>query len=274
MILLPEKTLSIRAQNWLKRYRQAVADSGNYAAQVEFAAQKFRTANTPTNKTFSEIRRLLLEMSSGAERCHYCEDSKADEVEHFAPKNWYPEKCFDWNNYCIACGPCNGPKNAQFAVFRVEDNTYSEFPQRDKDTPIEPPPIGRPVLINPRFEDPLQFLFLDIEQGTFFVTEWAEEGTNEFERAKYTIKVLGLNSRSYLPKARGNAYANYRARLVEYLVERDRNPESPRLKEMTQNILTEQHPTVWAEMKRQWRRLPDVSGLFEQVQQEIYQGVL
>ena len=28
-------------------------------------------------------------MCSGAERCHYCEDSKADEVEHLLPKDAY-----------------------------------------------------------------------------------------------------------------------------------------------------------------------------------------
>ena len=274
MILLPEKTLSERALRMLKKYQQTVTDSGDYAAQVSFAGLKFGSVNTVRNLTFSEVRDKLLQMSSGAERCHYCEDSKADEVEHIAPKSWYPDKCFVWENYCIACGPCNGPKNAQFAVFKEADGLFFEFVERKKDDPIESPPSGRPVLVNPRFENPLQFLFLDIQGDTFYFEEWAEEGTEEFERAKYTIKILGLNSRSYLPVARRKAYDNYRARLREYLVEKTGNAEQAKLDKLTIGIRAEHHPSVWAEMKRQWQHIPEIRPLFAEIQEEMLHGVL
>ena len=49
----------------------------------------------------------LSAMCHGPRRCMYCEDSAADEVEHFRPTDLYPEFVFAWMNYLYACGPCN-----------------------------------------------------------------------------------------------------------------------------------------------------------------------
>ena len=49
----------------------------------------------------------------------YCEDSVADEVEHFRPKDLYPDVVFAWRNYLYACGQCNGGKNNRFSIVRA-----------------------------------------------------------------------------------------------------------------------------------------------------------
>jgi len=266
---LPDDTL-----NRLQKLQRLLDEYGDYSLRVAVVEGRFNTQNKPANLIFREVRRVLLEMSSGAERCHYCEDSKANQVEHIAPKSWYPELCFVWENYCTACGPCNSPKNNQFAVFRNHDGRFFEFEKRKKGEPVFPPPPGRHVLINPRIENPLDFFFLDIESRSFRIVEWAEEGSEEFERAQYTIKILGLNSRSYLPKARREAYESYRARLSEYVAQKNAGASPEQLASLADNLRQAQHPTVWAEMKRQRRKLPELRLLFEQVGAEIERGDL
>jgi len=78
------------------------------------------------------ITEALLLMSSG--KCCYCEcniqeESKYMEVEHFHPKQLYPEKVVEWENLLPSCKRCNGNK-------------------RDHDTLSEP--IVHPVNDDPR----------------------------------------------------------------------------------------------------------------------------
>ncbi len=274
MIQLPHTQLPADTSRQLYQYHEDVIsiDIADYANRVGFVKKRFGQVNTPKNRTFKKIREVLLSMTSGADRCHYCEDSKADEVEHFAPKNWYPEKCFVWENYCIACGPCNGPKNDSFPIFKDEDGILYT-PERKKDDPVLPPPSGRYVLIDPRVENPLDFLFLDIENQTFTFTELGEEGSEAHIRAQMTIDILGLNKRAYLCKARKNAFGNYKARLSEYLIEKNNYPTSEKLAAMVEGIKSESHPTVWAEMKRQARHIDEIRTMFEAIQPEIEAGV-
>ncbi|MCA1042900.1 HNH endonuclease [Bacillus toyonensis] len=61
----------------------------------------------------SYIKSALLEMSHN--KCAYCEckldeESKYIEVEHFLPKNVYPQLVVDWNNLLPSCKRCNGKK--------------------------------------------------------------------------------------------------------------------------------------------------------------------
>ncbi len=192
MMRLPPLVLPTAARQTLQTYQREVDGEPTYFHRVEAADRLFKSRNNLSNRTFRVVRSKLHEMCSGARRCCYCEDSCADEIEHVRPKSLYPERVFVWENYLYACGPCNGPKNNRYAVF-----------------------VGKRKRLVPRSENPLDYMELDLLE-TFRFVPTAEEGTVDYLRADYTIKVLRLNDRDVLPEARRCAFGSYRARLHEY----------------------------------------------------------
>jgi len=260
---MPPARLDSKASRKLSEYQATVDAAGNYGARVAAAKRAWTARNTSRNATFSAVRAALTKMCSGARRCNYCEDSVADEVEHIRPKNLYPDRVFAWMNYAYACGPCNGPKNNGFAVFTVDTGTIVDV-SRTKGAPIAEPAAGDPVLIDPRSEDPLSYLFLDIED-TFYFAPAHPQGTREWQRADYTIRLLRLNDREYLVAARREAYASYRARLREYRAQRDQGVDASHLKRLREGLVTMGHPTVWAEMKRQREHVNELREAFRAV---------
>jgi uncharacterized protein (TIGR02646 family) len=204
------------------------------------------------------VRETLAEMCPGARRCGYCEDSLADEVEHIKPKNLYPELTFVWENYLYACGPCNVPKNNRFAVFSNGD--IIEIGGKNRIPGVEPIE-GQPVFLNPRAENPLDYIELDL-LGTFLFIASGEENSEHYKRGKYSIKVLGLNDRG-LPKGRRQAYKWYRALLNEYADELEKGAGADRLEQLKKDILEMDRPAVWREMQRKKDLIPDLKTLFE-----------
>ncbi|HYT88018.1 MAG TPA: hypothetical protein VEL76_04805 [Gemmataceae bacterium] len=214
MMRLPPLVLPTAARQTLQTYQREVDGEPTYFHRVEAADRLFKSRNNLSNRTFRVVRSKLHEMCSGARRCCYCEDSCADEIEHVRPKSLYPERVFVWENYLYACGPCNGPKNNRYAVFVGKRKRLVPV-TRGKDDPVKPPPTGTHVFIDPRSENPLDYMELDLLE-TFRFVPTAEEGTVDYLRADYTIKVLRLNDRDVLPEARRCAFGSYRARLHEY----------------------------------------------------------
>lgn len=210
MLKLTNKRLPGTARKKLVEYQKEVNDAGNYAAQVAEAKRKFPQHNRNNNATFNAIKSKLVEMCNGSRRCMYCEDSVADEVEHFRPKDIYPEVVFAWTNYFYACGPCNGPKNNQFSI--IDGNSRLVDVTRPQGAPIVAPAGGDMALIDPRRENPLDFMMLDL-RDTFEFTSIATAGSVADLRATYTIEILRLNERDYLVNARENAFSGFRARM-------------------------------------------------------------
>jgi hypothetical protein len=188
----------------------------------------------------------------------YCEDAPADEVEHIRPKDLYPEVVFAWENDLYACGPCNGPKNNQFSV--ISRRRIVDVARRRGD-PVVPPRKGRPALINPREEDPLDFFMLDIT-NTFELVIVSPPGSVEYLRAAYTLKVLRLNDREILKAARRAAFGAYRSLLKDYGNElaAGNAASANRIKGY---ICESNHATVWAEMKRQRKSIGELKALFD-----------
>lgn len=266
MIPIPPAVLSANVTKRLRIYQAAVDKEPDFGKRVELAAQKFRRYNRNDNAVFRVVRSTLTTMCAGAKRCMYCEDSAADEVEHHRPKNLYPEHVFDWENYLYACGPCNGPKNNKYAVFRgstVVDLT------RKPGYPAIRPVAGDSVLLHPRTENPLDYMMLDVSGGTFLFVPTATLASREFERAFYTIKILRLNERDHLPVSRREAYASYRARVTEYGHKRDAGASATALGSLVNAIRRMQHPTVWREMCRQRAKIPELVRLFEHVPEAL-----
>ena len=242
-------------QDRLDRYQADVDAEPTYKKQVAAGKRLFKSRNRSEYSTFTAVREELAELCSGSRRCMYCEDSVADEVEHFRPKDLYPEVVFAWMNYLYACGPCNGGKNNKFVV--LDDTGAFVDVTRPYKAPVVRPASGDAALIDPRRENPLDFLMLDL-RATFEFTPTADAGTQDYKRASYTIEVLGLNDRDYLVKARETAFENYRALLSTYGRERDPERRCVGMRAIRDN----NHPTVWSEMKRQQQRWEELADLF------------
>jgi uncharacterized protein (TIGR02646 family) len=253
---LPDATLT-----GLERYQAHVNSAPTYEGQVERAKAHFKAKNRPEDPVFRVVRALLDAMCCGPRRCMYCEDAPADEVEHFRPKDLHPELAFAWTNYLYACGSCNGPKNNRFAVIAGGATPNLIDATRKRGAQVIPPPKGKPALINPLKEDPIQFFQLDL-LGTFEFVPTALAGSLDYLRAEYTLDVLRLNDRDYLIKARESAFFAFDAILNAYLGKRETGASKKTLSHFRNAIRRSHHQTVWAEMKRQHATVPLISPLF------------
>jgi uncharacterized protein (TIGR02646 family) len=267
MIRIRRRALPAGAREGLAGYQRHVNDAPEYPGRVERAKTHFKAHNRADDAVFRHVRGALDGMCRGPRRCMYCEDAPADEVEHFRPKDLYPEQVFVWKNYLYACGPCNGPKNNQFSIIRRSQPRVLDVARKRGDA-VTPPPRGRPALINPLAEDPLVFLELDL-RDTFEFVPTAPDGTLEFERAEYTLRVLRLNDRDYLIRAREPAYQAFASQLYEYVDRRDHGATPADLARIPRAVRRSHHPTVWMEMKRQYQRIPLIGPLFERAPEAL-----
>ncbi len=109
-----------------------------------------------------DVKQALINCSHG--KCAYCESKSPGnylEVEHFAPKQFYPELTLDWDNLLPSCKKCNLYKHTH-------------------DTVNDP-------IINPCVEDPepfFEYTFLKI---------YPSKDAPDYELAKKTIEVCKLN---------------------------------------------------------------------------------
>ncbi len=191
----------------------------------------------------------------------------ADEIEHFKPKDWYPQACFAWENYLYACGPCNVRKSNQFAVFIGETGKRSNLIRKREDL-IYPPEQGRPLLINPRREDPLAFFFLDL-QGTGEYAPKLGLKSEDVERADYTIDTLKLNGRAHLTEGRREAFSAYSDRLELYSRKKAEGASSDILERTRSSLLKMSFSAVWEAMKKQRALYRELGGLFELVPEAV-----
>jgi hypothetical protein len=117
------------------------------------------------------------------------------------------------------------------------------------------------MLIDPRQEDPLEYLQLDLID-TFFFTPRPGISAADIDRANYTLGVLRLNTRPLLPHAREQSYKNYRLRLGDYVRERQAGASEEVLQKSRNALLSMGHVSVWREMVRQRYAIAEVDQLF------------
>lgn len=250
---------------------------------------KGKQSTSAAKEAFAEIKGKLVEMCSGAEICVYCEHNEATDIEHIFPKRLYPNKCFSWANYLLACGKCNTHfKKDIFKIFNTrEAETIQDIsPQRNVYTE---PENDDAVFINQRIEDPMCYLEIDFLGKTFYYIERHASGTRNFEKAKFTKDLLGLNKREDLVQHRKTAYKFYKGELQRYatilhtvnmgellplidslvdVIDADGEFEVEKNNVLTaikKRIENHSHPTIWKEMVRQRAALPETNQLFQQV---------
>src|ERR1700760_1308012 len=162
MLRIPESALPRPTGKVLDDLQELVNKKKKYPARVLEAGKlwKAKKGKKTYKEAFDTVRLELGKISYGVNRCAYCEDSLGDEIEHLRPKSLFPQLAFRWENYAFACGPCNGPKSNRFAI--VEENGAIDEFVRKPDDKIVAPQNGMSGLIDPRTEDPLVFLDLDL----------------------------------------------------------------------------------------------------------------
>lgn len=270
MLRIANIDLAANARTTLEALQAQINAKTSFSDKVTAAKNAWKTKTSTKAKAdaFQTVRKTLALMCVGPVRCAYCEDSLADEIEHVRPKNLFPEHAFLWSNYVFACGPCNGPKGNRYGI--LNHGKVDEFIRASTD-PVAPPPAGVPALIDPRSEDPLDFLELDLggtlPDGTELCATFQflpNAGANPEARARaaFSIDVLGLN-REVIRVARENAFSGFRARLYEYVKRKDEGKAKEFLNQIRDDILSTPHLTVFAEMRRQSQYLPDIRNLFD-----------
>ncbi|MFZ4813324.1 MAG: hypothetical protein ACOYL5_02220 [Phototrophicaceae bacterium] len=237
MIQLTDRALSPQALAQLQKHQAQVDAKPTWAEKVAEAARMWK----PQNRAFDEITEQLIAMCPGTRRCCYCEDARAEDVEHYRPKSRYPEDAYVWENYLYACSACNSnAKRDQFAV--IVDGKRQALPAGVE--PIN----GQPALINPRYENPLDFLELDLLRTFEF---GVREGLSELDqqRADYTIEVLQLNKRVELVDWRQKSYRVF-VGWVDTYARYERAQDLNALQAHYNDLKSYTHLAVWEEMKR------------------------
>jgi hypothetical protein len=140
----------------LARRQTKVDESANPADQAVKGWKTFR------GKARAEVLDQLQQMCSGLERCMYCEDSMATDIEHFRPKAVYPGVAYAWDNYLLACSHCNS------------NNKRDQFPVKG----------GRPLLVDPTAVDPFEHIALSPTTGVYVALD---------DVGAASIEVFGLN---------------------------------------------------------------------------------
>ena len=250
----------------LKSYQARVDKEASYAGKIEAARNMFRSTNTRNNKSFRQIREALTKMSRGNNRCAYCEDSVAEDVEHFQPKSWYPELCFVWENYLYACGPCNGRKSNRFAVIAPVSGEIIHLVREPKAIPI-PPVEGEPLMIDPSRENPLDFLFLDLS-GTFRYLPQRRLTDQQKARAVYSIETLQLNDRAHLVEGRADAFETYWHHLTLYVRQKIDGSVAD-MARTRHSLLKLSFSSVWEAMKSQRHLDPGLNELLEKAPEAL-----
>jgi uncharacterized protein (TIGR02646 family) len=280
MLQLPDKPVSESTRAQLQLLQEEVNQIPDFAAQVSKAQGLWRSKNNGNRAriaAFEEVKTTLKSMSVAVEICNYCEHNEASDIEHIYPKSFFPSRTFRWENYLLACKNCNTAlKNDRFAILNEADEVI--YLKRGTQ-----PANDRAAFINPRIENPNEFIIYDALSHNFVVIP--EPDTADGKRAHVTLKILGLNARDALKHARKTAYENFYNRLlvlVQQLEARDwetleplLSPDADRfdrnqpLQEIQQSLKTalqkhfqkSPHPSVWYAIKllgrhdAKWARL-------------------
>jgi uncharacterized protein (TIGR02646 family) len=167
---IARRTLPQRPQTFLNA-RQVAADRQHQQGTLD-VEREWRNARR--RKAMEGVGSSLKAMLGSRERCMYCEDSKATDIEHFRPKARYVKHMFDWFNLLLCCTECGRFKGSQFPVNGT-----------------------RPLLIDPTKTDPWKYLDFDPDTGAL-CARFDVPQNNWSPRGAATVAVLQLDKREAL----------------------------------------------------------------------------
>ena len=138
---------------------------------------------------------VLQTMAGNRQRCMYCGDSHGTDIDHFWPKNPYPQRMFRWPNWLLCCTECGRFKGDDFPLAN-----------------------GLPLILDPTAEDPWQYLDFDTATGNLVarfdpvINDWKVKG-NE------TVKALHLDRREALAASYQHTHQRLKSRVEAALQE-------------------------------------------------------
>lgn len=144
----------------------------------------------------------LARMAGIRQRCFYCRDSRAADVEHFIPIARDASRTFVWTNLLWVCPECNRRKVSQF--------------------PVEG---GVPLLLNPVDDDPWDHLILDTGTGNLAPRFLAEAVLDRV--GEETIKVIAPLNFESVTEGRRRAIRRLRAAVCQLISSGD-DPDARR----------------------------------------------
>lgn len=254
------EALSDSAMAGLKVQQEKVDAEETALAKYEKATTLFKSKSPAA--AFREVKMKLAEASPSGDACYYCERDRYRDIEHVKPKRHYPEVTFDWFNYVYACAICNqDAKSDTYAVFTTGTN-YVEFNRQWPQT--DPLPQGDPVLVDPRSENPLEFMQLDFDTGGLVSIS---EDPRIVVRGNYTRDMFGLDAAD-LTRIRRNFVKFYLLRCRE-LIKAQEDGDDFRAKLILKDILEMEHPTVIVELRRQADSYTELRELFDRLPPEV-----
>lgn len=291
MLPLTNKNLSNLSLRHLAKRQSDINGKTPFLAQAARAGYLWdnKSQSKAGKRTFTEIKSTLISMCVGVEICNYCEQSEASDIEHILPKSLFPSQAFVWTNYLLACKKCNTThKLDAMYVFQPTGSSNTIWVARGTQ-----PPTTDYACIQPRLENPMDWMQLSFKDFLFYARPPHEPGTRGFEKVERTLEILALNNRPNLVKYRREAFGNFKRLLREYVAVKQAtdhdeleqavsgdpavNPATPfdqeqqRLIDNLKNsILTGEHPTVWREMIRQCGTLPHlIQQIFRQAPEAL-----
>ncbi|MEZ4888031.1 MAG: hypothetical protein R3E32_25110 [Chitinophagales bacterium] len=284
MIQLASNDISQTTKDRLSALQNQIDREATFAEKAEKAKSLWsgKSGSNAGKAAFDDVKSVLESMCVSVEVCNYCEQNEANDIEHIAPKSFFPEWAFVWDNYLLACKQCNS--GYKLDKCHVLDDSGILYTTERGNEPIH----KTHCFINPRTENPNDFLILNMMTYTFQCVPGLT--TKDKNKAEKTLEILQLNERDKLIEARRKAAIYYYDRL-----ERLTNVlEATTLQEVTQiltpadnpvdlkmdltanqeiikqniknDILTHQHPSVWYAIKTVGRIVNvQWSNLFNQI---------
>jgi uncharacterized protein (TIGR02646 family) len=260
MIQMQHRELPAEALAELASLQMEITRCPSHLEQVKAAVSLWK--NRRHRKVFDLVEKELGAMCPGPKRCMFCEDNGAHQIEHFRPKSLYPGLVYAWSNYLFACGQCNTSKGDRFAIFSSSGVAIA------LEQTNTPPADGNSVLLDPRQDEPMDYLWLDL-RDTFLFEPIHAKGTPAHSRADYTLGWLGLNDRDELLTARRTAYEHYLLRLKDYIFQKRSQATADTLNRLRRSIERLAHTTVWREMQRQHLQIEELRPLFEEAPEAL-----
>jgi uncharacterized protein (TIGR02646 family) len=275
------KQLNVTEQIVLNGLQEKVNDETGFTAKAKKAQTLWDSKGGVVGKAaFLIIAQELYNMCVNVGICNYCEQSEANDIEHIYPKSFFPENTFVWTNYLLACKQCNsGFKLDKCFVLNNSDDVIEV-------TRGNEPATKTVALINPRLEDPNQYMLLNLFSFKFDIIPGLSK--KDINKAQKTLEILQLNNRDILIATRKNAAMYYYQRmklLIDILntktiaeIEQLLTPydnlvdntktllviKSEFKESFKKHVSTYQHPSVWYSIKTiqskidaKWRNIFD-----------------
>ncbi len=267
MIQLASNDISQPTKDRLSDLQTQIDGEATFAEKTAKAKSLWngKSGSNVGRTAFEDVKAVLESMCVSVEVCNYCEQNEANDIEHIAPKSFFPEWTFVWDNYLLACKQCNSGYKLD-KCHLLDGNGTLHATQRGNE------PIHKThCFINPRTENPNDFLILNMLTYKFECIPNLEAPAKN--KAEKTLEILQLNERDKLIEARRKAAIYYYDRLerlvrvlaattiqeIEQILTPADNPVDTAIdlaanqanikQSFKRDIQTHQHPSVWYAIK-------------------------